>query len=251
MTAQSPPRPLVIAHRGASFDLPENTLPAIARAREVGADRIEVDVHRTRDGVVVVHHDEDLARAAGIPRRIADSTLAELERIPLAKLAAGQVGAAPTIPTLRAALASAGPVPLVVELKEIAGASGESVAEFVRAVLADVDAAGAAACTSLISFSDAIVAAALPALGPDRVGAIRGSDNGPHAWRDLERSPTSLVVVSRKIATPDVVTRIARAGKRVFVYALDDADSVRAYAAAGAAGIISNRPDVALAALRG
>lgn len=47
----------VIAHRGASWDLPENTLPAFARAIEVGADFVELDVHAARDGSLVVCHD--------------------------------------------------------------------------------------------------------------------------------------------------------------------------------------------------
>ncbi|HZR97019.1 MAG TPA: glycerophosphodiester phosphodiesterase [Gaiellaceae bacterium] len=48
---------LVIAHRGASAELPENTLPAFERAIEVGADAIELDVHADRDGRLVVTHD--------------------------------------------------------------------------------------------------------------------------------------------------------------------------------------------------
>lgn len=47
---------LVIAHRGASVDFPENTLPAFARAIELGADYVECDVHAGRDGVLVVTH---------------------------------------------------------------------------------------------------------------------------------------------------------------------------------------------------
>jgi glycerophosphoryl diester phosphodiesterase len=50
-------RPLVIAHRGASFELPENTLPAFERAIELGADFVELDVHARRDGALVVTHD--------------------------------------------------------------------------------------------------------------------------------------------------------------------------------------------------
>lgn len=48
---------LVIAHRGASFDLPENTLPAFERALEAGADYVEFDVHAAADGSLVVCHD--------------------------------------------------------------------------------------------------------------------------------------------------------------------------------------------------
>ena len=51
------PRPQVIAHRGASRDQPENTLAAFRRAAELGADGVELDVHCTADGALVVHHD--------------------------------------------------------------------------------------------------------------------------------------------------------------------------------------------------
>jgi glycerophosphoryl diester phosphodiesterase len=58
---------LVIAHRGASWDLPENTLPAFERAIEVGADSVELDVHRDRNGALVVTHDPP-ARGRSYPR---------------------------------------------------------------------------------------------------------------------------------------------------------------------------------------
>ena len=54
-------RPLVIAHRGASADFPENSLDAFSGALEQGADWIELDVRRSKDGVLVVHHDAHLA----------------------------------------------------------------------------------------------------------------------------------------------------------------------------------------------
>jgi len=53
--------PLVIAHRGASWDEPENTLPAFRRAIELGADYVEFDVHAARDGRLVVGHDRPRA----------------------------------------------------------------------------------------------------------------------------------------------------------------------------------------------
>jgi glycerophosphoryl diester phosphodiesterase len=51
------PRPQVLGHRGAPRDARENTLDAFAAARAQGADGVELDVHRTRDGALVVHHD--------------------------------------------------------------------------------------------------------------------------------------------------------------------------------------------------
>ena len=69
-----------IAHRGAKRELAENTLSAFRRAVERGADAIELDVHATRDGVVVVHHDPDLP-VPGLGRHgIADLEWRELTR---------------------------------------------------------------------------------------------------------------------------------------------------------------------------
>lgn len=58
--------PEIIAHRGASRERPENTLAAFHRAVELGADAAELDVHRTSDGVVVVHHDPVIAGLGAI-----------------------------------------------------------------------------------------------------------------------------------------------------------------------------------------
>jgi glycerophosphoryl diester phosphodiesterase len=76
-----PPRPRVFAHRGASGDYPENTLPAFAAARDLGARYIELDVHMTRDGHVVVAHDDALKRVGAAAGLIREMTLAELSRV--------------------------------------------------------------------------------------------------------------------------------------------------------------------------
>jgi glycerophosphoryl diester phosphodiesterase len=74
------PTPRVIAHRGASGEHPENTLVAFRAAAEAGAPYFELDVHMTRDGVVVVSHDPDLKRTCGVDAAIRDLTLTELKR---------------------------------------------------------------------------------------------------------------------------------------------------------------------------
>ena len=68
-----------IAHRGAKRELPENSIAAFRRAFDRAADAIELDVHATRDGVVVVHHDPVVASS----RAIADMTWDELRRVEL------------------------------------------------------------------------------------------------------------------------------------------------------------------------
>ncbi|HVR18452.1 MAG TPA: glycerophosphodiester phosphodiesterase [Polyangiaceae bacterium] len=70
---------IVFAHRGAPLERPENTLASFRRALELGADALETDVHLTADGAIVAIHDAHGARVAGVERRIASSTLAEVK----------------------------------------------------------------------------------------------------------------------------------------------------------------------------
>lgn len=75
------PTPIVIGHRGSSGEAPENTLPAFARALEEGAAVLETDVHATRDGAVVVYHDDCVDRTTDGRGTIAELDFAELRRL--------------------------------------------------------------------------------------------------------------------------------------------------------------------------
>lgn len=110
-TRRDPPER--ISHRGAHQTFPENSIPAFERAIELGADGIELDVHATSDGVVVVHHDPVVhARHPQRPahRTIVELSATELEQFPLADGTA--------IPTLSETLAAIGrKVTVYVEIK--------------------------------------------------------------------------------------------------------------------------------------
>jgi glycerophosphoryl diester phosphodiesterase len=69
-----------IAHRGAKREFPENTLSAFVRAFERGADAVELDVHGTKDGVVIVHHDPLIRLESGAVTTIAGATWADIKR---------------------------------------------------------------------------------------------------------------------------------------------------------------------------
>ncbi|SER28463.1 glycerophosphoryl diester phosphodiesterase [Pseudomonas sp. NFACC02] len=83
------PWPAVIAHRGASFDAPEETVPSYTLARELGADYLEMDIQRTKDGVLIALHDDTLGRTTNVadvyPDRAKDPvssfTLDEIKRL--------------------------------------------------------------------------------------------------------------------------------------------------------------------------
>ncbi|UCC84099.1 MAG: glycerophosphoryl diester phosphodiesterase membrane domain-containing protein, partial [Gemmatimonadota bacterium] len=107
----------VTAHRGSSQRAPENTLSAIEAAIEDGADYCEIDVQETADGVVVLLHDEDLMRIAGVDRKIWDINFAELRALDAGSWFAPEF-AGERIPTLQEAIEVArGRIKLNIELK--------------------------------------------------------------------------------------------------------------------------------------
>ena len=71
----------IVAHRGASHDAPENTLPAVILGWEQGADAVEIDIHQTSDGRIVAIHDKDTERVTGHPAVVAESTFARLREL--------------------------------------------------------------------------------------------------------------------------------------------------------------------------
>ena len=73
--------PLAIAHRGGALEVEENTLPAFAHAVSLGYSHVELDVHATRDGEVVVHHDPTLERMTGDARAVASLDWSTLSRV--------------------------------------------------------------------------------------------------------------------------------------------------------------------------
>ena len=76
-------QPLIIGHRGAYDEAPENTLKGFKKAIELGADYIEFDVHQSQDGALVVIHGNDILRRMGYNTSIDQITLTELQKLDL------------------------------------------------------------------------------------------------------------------------------------------------------------------------
>lgn len=93
---------LIAAHRGAHLDQPENSLPAIRRAVEVGADIVEIDIRLTRDGVPILMHDETVDRTTNGTGAVAEMTLEEIRALRL-RGPDGEITDLP-VPTLEEAL---------------------------------------------------------------------------------------------------------------------------------------------------
>lgn len=119
------PTTAVIAHRGDSSAAPENTLAAARAAVAAGADAVEGDLHRTKDGALVVVHDRHLRRTTDVTTvrpewgraRVADLTLAEVQQLDAGSWFGGAFKAQ-RVPTLREwATAIAGRAALLIEVK--------------------------------------------------------------------------------------------------------------------------------------
>jgi glycerophosphoryl diester phosphodiesterase len=127
---------LLYAHRGASAELPENTLPAFHRAIEVGAGALETDAHLTRDGHVVLSHDPDGARCAGVPRALRASTLAEVRSWDVGRAFRARRRGLPearfVMPTLDELLAELPGVPINVDVKDHDAHAARAVVDVVR-----------------------------------------------------------------------------------------------------------------------
>jgi glycerophosphoryl diester phosphodiesterase len=99
----------IISHRGGSSLAPENSLEAIKISKSLGVGSAEIDVRLTKDAKLVVFHDKNLKRLAGINKLVENLTLEEIKKI---KLKSGYI-----IPTLEEVIETAGDLPLVIEGK--------------------------------------------------------------------------------------------------------------------------------------
>lgn len=132
-------RPLVIAHRGASATSPENTIPAFLSGIAFGADIIEMDVHLTADGEIVVCHDATVDRTTDGTGRIAQMTLSRLKELDAGfRHSTDGGGTFPfrgkgiTIPTLEEALNAVSGHPVIIEVKASTAQMAQRLVEIMR-----------------------------------------------------------------------------------------------------------------------
>ncbi len=222
------PRPLIIAHRGASAEQPENTLVAFRRALALKVDGIELDVHVTRDGVAVVFHDDELQRLTGERGPLAARTWRELQKLRVR-------GVAP-IPRLVDVLRLTRDRCVVqIEIK-----AGVPVAPIVRAVRA----ARAADAVILASFSVEIVRVArelAPAI--PRMLISEGRASPAALARQLASCDAAgLSVNHRAIRSAAWLRGITSRGFAVWTWTVNDARAARRLAGWGVAGLLGDNP---------
>ena len=238
-----PSRTLIIGHRGASREAPENTLASFDLAFQQGADGVEADFRLTRDGEIVCLHDDGTARTGGADMRVADATLGELRRLDVG-LWKGERWRGERLPLLNEALAAlpAGKR-LFIELK-----SGPEIIEPLAATLA---AAGVApGRLRLLAFSQDLILALKTCLPDYRTCwltdyRLRGT------WQPSPREilatlrdcrADGLASGDRAILDACFVDALREESLEIHVWTVDKAISARRLCALGVDSIMTNRP---------
>lgn len=214
---------VAIAHRGDPVGHRENTLPAFAAALAQGADMLEIDLRRTRDGTIVVLHDQSLLRLWGTDASVGDVDLAEV-----ARLGAGDV----RIPTLRQVLDAVPPeVGLMVDFTR-----REVVAGALDQVLS----------------ADALERCLFVTGNVEALRLLRGLSGRAHiglTWTEAGEPPLSLLDELAaeywnpmySIVTPEAVDAVHGAGLRVSTWTVDAPGEMARVVGAGVDAVVSNR----------
>jgi len=236
-----PGRRLVVAHRGASAQAPENTLEAFRLGIEQGADALELDVRLSADGIAVVIHDPTIDRTTNGTGAVAGLSLEELQR--------SDAGGGARIPTLRAVLESFPSVPILLEVK---------APEAQGAVATEIDRAGARERVVIASFQHR----ALEQLrqGPYLIGADRRDVTALYTLGRLHletASPRCLCYAvpwrwrgKLEVPRPWFIRAATRQNRPVHVWTVDEPEIANLLWQRGACGIITNRPGVIRKALK-
>jgi glycerophosphoryl diester phosphodiesterase len=234
----------IIAHRGASYDAPENTLPAIKLAWEQGADAVEVDAHLSRDGRVAVIHDYSTGKVAGVKKKICNQSWAELQKLDVGSWK-NRKWAGTCIPTLEAVLAT---VPkgrrLFIEVK-----CGE---EFVAAAAADLQNRTGREVV-VIGFSLPCmkkIKATFPKLEVCWIvefkRSLRTGRWSPRPMDVIDQTRAAgldgIDVGAKGPITRDFVQEAKRAGLTMYVWTVDSVRVAKKLIEAGVDGITTNRP---------
>jgi glycerophosphoryl diester phosphodiesterase len=240
-------RPLVLGHRGASADAPENTLAAFRRAMELGADGFELDVWRCGSGEAVVIHDGDAERTGRSRLPVGRTPLSRLRELDVGRWRGEQFQGEriPSLPQVLDAFPSAvvnvemksGQVPDLGLAREVARTLRQHRAE-PRVVVS--------------SFSAALLAA-FRALAPDVAAGYLvapGTLWQARAAAAIRLLRPAAIHPARQLVTPARVEAWRRAGLHVLVWTVDDPAEVERLAKLGVAAVVSNVPGVTREAVR-
>jgi len=255
--------PLILAHQGASAYAPSNTIPSFLKALEMGADVLELDVHLTRDGAIVVAHDDTVDRLTNGTGRIRDFALADLQKLDAGYRFTPDGGATYPyrgqgihIPTLEEVFKTFPQARVNIEIKEGDQPIAQPLADLVHGL-------GMTKQVLVVSVYDDAIRAFRKAAPDVATGASKkeilslvvqwklGLGFQYHAPADAVQIPYELKESSGiDLAKKGLVGTSHRRNVKVHYWTVDDPQEMRRLLTLGADGLITDRPDVALDVMR-
>jgi glycerophosphoryl diester phosphodiesterase len=234
----------IIAHRGASYDAPENTLAALRLGWEQGADAGELDIHLSRDGQIVLMHDASTKRTAGVDKTVAEQTLEELRALDAGAWKAPK-WAGEKVPTLAEALAT---IPegkrMFVEIK----CGPEVLPELARVIAASGKGARQIPIIGFNLETMRLAKALLPAHEVSWLASHKKGKDGNFP------TPEELIVQAQGAGLDGLdldfrfpidaafAAQVKAAGLKLYAWTVDDATAAKSLVAVGVEGITTNRP---------
>jgi glycerophosphoryl diester phosphodiesterase len=236
------PNFFVVAHRGGAAIGPENTIEAGRASADLGVDALEFDLHETKDGRLVLMHDDTVDRTTSGQGRVADLTLAELQTL--------DAGGGAKIPTLEEVLEAFPASRIVLEIKpDTAETAGKSCGI--------IQAAGAENRVLMGSFDDTTIKAFRAAC--PRVATSFSADEGRMflilANLRLSRfwpMPAQAVLApeefeGRRVLDANVINAARQRGLRLWVWTVNDPADMKRLVDARVGGLITDAPHLAVA----
>ncbi len=239
-----PPRTEIIAHRGASFDAPENTLASINLGWAQGADAVEIDVHFSKDGHIVVIHDDNTRKTAGVRRKVSSQTVSELKALDVGSWKSPKFKGE-TIPTLAEAFAT---IPrgkrMFVEIKCSAECVEGFAEDFRRSKLkADQVIPIGFSLPTMRQLKQAV-----PELEVCWIVEFKRTLRGwsPRAERLIEQVADAgldgLDVSGKGPVDAGFAAKVHQAGQKLYIWTVDTPEKARELITAGVNGITTNKP---------
>jgi glycerophosphoryl diester phosphodiesterase len=243
------PIPLVVAHRGASAELPENTLAAFERAVDRGADAIEFDVRLTSDGVPIVMHDPDVARTTDGSGPVRSMTAARLSDL--------RIDGEHPVPTLEDVLrALSGRIAVDIEIKNLPGEPDfdheeQPVVDATLATLARTGFTGAVLLTSFNPLAIAHARTVAPEIPTGLLTDPRVEAHAALAYARDEGHPWVLPFIGMVLTAADgFAEQVHDAGLSLGTWLTDDPAEAVALMRAGVDAVATNDPAAVVDARR-
>jgi glycerophosphoryl diester phosphodiesterase len=216
--------PKIFAHRGASAQAPMNTVPAFLLAATLGADGIELDVRKTKDGAIVVIHDDSVDATTNGTGRVADLTLAEIQTL--------DAGNGTQIPTLSEVFIAVGAkfACINVEIKEV-GIEADTIACIHEHHMAN---------RVLISSFETAVLHTCKRLAPEIPVAYLFAQ--PQTMPEADN--WEIIHPYYLWANTEHLARWQEMGKTINVWTVNDPSEIQCLIALGVDGIITDVPDL-------